>query len=65
MFLLTLTSCWVISTQAIETFFAEVTSLPLHKQFTTALSGNEAGGEVSVAVADPTIFGASWVTVAS
>lgn len=31
MFLLTLTTRWVIGTQAIETFFAEVTTLPLDK----------------------------------
>lgn len=65
MFLLTLTALWVIGTQAIEAFFAEVTTLPLHKQFTAALPGDEAGGEVSVAVTDPTVLGASWVTVAS
>lgn len=65
MFLLTLTARWVIGTQAIETFLAEVTTLPLHKYFTAALSGNEAGGEIGVAVTDPTILGASWVTVAS
>lgn len=65
MFLLTLTTRWVIGTQAIETFFTEVTTLPFHKQFTTALSSNQASGEISVAITDATILGASWVTVAS
>lgn len=31
MFLLTLTTHWVIGTQTIETFFAEVTALPFDK----------------------------------
>lgn len=31
MFLLTLTARWVIGTQTVETFFAEVTTLPFDK----------------------------------